>query len=106
MVVYPSQVEITDPSLSQTLCTGWVGFTSETPVCTIFTANRTIIVSKGFQQSEGGAAGETTYSWTIPYLTNPPTIEPTDPYAISVRDQFFALVDNNAGDGSEPVVSL
>jgi hypothetical protein len=68
-------------------------------------------VSKGFQQAEGGAAGVTAYSWTIPYVTNPPTLRPTDSYAISMRDQFFALVDeirpdSVQGDGTGPGVSL
>ena len=63
-------------------------------------------MSKGFQQAEGGAAGVTAYSWTIPYVTNPPTLRPTDSYAISMRDQFFALVDEIPGDGTGPGVSL
>jgi hypothetical protein len=106
MVVYPSQVAISDASLSQTLCAGWVGFTSETPVCTIFTANNTIIVSKGFQQAAGGAAAATTYSWTVPYVTNPPTLLPTDSYSITIRDQFYAIIDEISGDGGDPGVSL
>lgn len=111
MVVYPSQVAIGDASLSQTLCSAWVGFTSETPVCTIFTANNTIIVSKGFQQAEGGAAAATTYSWTVPYVTNPPTLRPTDSYTITIRDQFYAIIDEIKGgeysaDGGGPGVSL
>jgi hypothetical protein len=106
MVVYPAQVEIGDASLSQTLCADWLGFTSDTPVCTIFPGNRTIIVSKGLQQSEGGPAGETTYSWSIPYVTNPPTLLPTDSYTISTRDQFYSIIDIVSGEGGDGGVSL
>mmetsp|Transcript_10909 Transcript_10909/g.16554 ORF Transcript_10909/g.16554 Transcript_10909/m.16554 type:complete len:123 (+) Transcript_10909:558-926(+) len=80
MVQYPEQVSIEDPSLSQTLCSGWENFPSTTPVCSIFPANRTIIVSKGFQAGEGGAGGETTYTWTVPFVTNPVTLNPTDTF--------------------------
>ena len=63
-------------------------------------------MSKGFQQADGGAAGATAYSWTIPYFTNPPTLRPTDSYAISMRDQFFAIVDETPGDGAGEAVRL
>lgn len=93
MVEYPEQVNVEDPSLSQTLCKDWKNFPSEAAVCTIFTANRTIIVNKGFQASEGGSAGPTEYSWVVPYVTNPATLIATDSFKVTTRDQFFNLID-------------
>lgn len=86
MVEYPEQVNVEDPSLSQTLCRDWRNFPSEAAVCTIFTANRTIIVNKGFQAGEGGLAEPTEYSWVVPYVTNPATLIVTDSFKVTTRD--------------------
>jgi len=48
IVEYPQQVEFKDWSLSQSLCNSWTNFVSESAVCTIFPANRTMIIKKGF----------------------------------------------------------
>jgi len=93
MVEYPEQVNVEDPSLSQTLCRDWRNFPSEAAVCTIFTANRTMIVNKGFQAGDGGVSEPTEYSWIVPYVTNPATLIETDSFKITTRDQFFNLID-------------
>ena len=98
MVEYPEQVKVEDPSLSQTLCRDWINFPSEAAVCTIFTANRTIIVNKGFQASEGGVSEATEYSWVVPYITNPATLIETDSFKVTTRDQFFNLIDMKEDD--------
>lgn len=85
MVVYPEQVSFEDPYSSQSQCDKWTNFASNTGVCTIHAHNRTIIISKGFQHGPGGKAGETVFSWVVPYMTNPPTLERTATF------RFFTL---------------
>ena len=89
-ISYPDQIGIEDPSLTQTLCNSWEGFTSQTPVCTILPDNRTLIVSKGFQASDQEAA---VLKWKVPFITNPPTLVETDSFTVETMDQYFALID-------------
>ena len=70
-----------------------MNFPSTTPVCTIFTSNRTIIINKGFNAGAGGEAGVTEYSFKVPYITNPPTLVTTDSFKITTFDQNFAVID-------------
>ena len=110
MVQYPLQVEIEDSSLSQTLCRGeytgketekaliadrkeWKTFPAGAAVCTIFSANRTLIVNKGFQTGQGGPGGTTKYSWILPYVSNPPNLAASDSFIVTTRDQFFSVID-------------
>lgn len=110
MVQYPLQVEIEDSSLSQTLCRGeyagketekaliadrkeWKNFPAGAAVCTIFAANRTLIVNKGFQTGQGGPGGTTKYSWILPYVSNPPNLAASDSFIVTTRDQFFSVID-------------
>ena len=48
MIEYPPEVDIGDPSLSQSLCGDWQQFPSESAICSIFALNRTILITKGF----------------------------------------------------------
>jgi len=110
MVQYPLQVEIEDSSLSQTLCRGefsgketekaltadrkeWKNFPAGAAVCTIFSANRTLIVNKGFQTGQGGPGGTTKYSWILPYVSNPSNLAASESFIVTTRDQFFSVID-------------
>jgi hypothetical protein len=71
----------------------WKNFPAGTAVCTIFAANRTLIVNKGFQTGHGGPGGTTKYSWILPYVSNPPNLAASDSFIVTTRDQFFSVID-------------
>ena len=48
---------------------------------------------KGFQQGNGGTAGETTYSWSVPEVTSPDSLRETDTFKIYIYDQYAHLID-------------
>lgn len=95
MIEYPPEVEIADPSLSQSLCDDWQSFTSESAVCSVFGANRTILITKGF--SAGTSVRDDTFSFTLPYVTNPIGLEETSTFRFTTFSESLGIVDTYTG---------
>lgn len=93
LIEFPPQVSFEDPYFSQSQCSEWTNFASNTGVCTIFPQNKTIIVSKGFQHGPGGPGELTEFSFVVPFMTNPPTLDQTDSFKFRTTDQFFRTID-------------
>lgn len=92
ILTYPEQVQFEDPNFSQSQCKDWKNFASNSGVCQIFAKNRTIIISKGFMQA-ASKTGQVEVSFTVPQMTNPPTLDPTGTFYLRTTDQFFNTVD-------------
>lgn len=73
------------------MCGEWKSFPSATAVCTLMPANRTLIVSKGFQSGPGTEGAE--LNWIVPFMTNPSTLEETESFKFWTMDQYHNLID-------------
>lgn len=88
-IFYPKNISIPDSSFSQSQCKQFSGFPT-TPTCIIDTKNRKITINNGFRVA---ATGTPNYSFNIPGIVNPLTLDPTDSFSMYTRTSNGIIMD-------------